>query len=90
MNAIIDPLALTSEHYAASVFIMFQGLKIGFKKDLKALFSNGLDIQQSAAVRSHLIDSLGCSVAAERDVVSLHVTDDDRGTSHTLVFDKRR
>jgi hypothetical protein len=64
-------------------------MEVGYDKDLKAVYSIGLEENQSAAVLDH-ITSLGFGVVAVKEGVSLHVVDDARGTSHTIVFNKGR
>lgn len=69
--------------------LLFQGMSIGFDKDLRAVYSNGLEASQSAAVHAYLAD-MGFSVAALKKTTSLHVIDRAHDTSHVIVFNVGR
>lgn len=66
-----------------------QGLEVGHDKDIKAVYSNGLDSSQSDVVRAQLT-RMGFSQEAPQEVVSLHLTDEEHGTSHAVAFHKER
>ena len=58
---------------------------MGFNKDMRATYSNALEEEQATAVRSHLINSMGFRHTANKETISLHVTD-DKGASHVMSF----